>query len=225
VGFASRWIENSRAYAYARRTTDDPAPFVKTRSYESVVEIASKLPDATFVSIVPRSGHPHVLLEDAPFDAVKNAFALKSAPASRALIVGLGGKGYDDTFSSALRLVWASTGVLKKRGELLLLAECSGGLGSQALEMVVTGRLSDEPPKKKTEYVEGLEEVGYLSKLREEFGVILLSGLPDLYARTKLGLGTAKGSGEAVGKLLSKIGRNTKVNVVVRAAETLLSEG
>src|SRR5207244_10701818 len=96
--------------------------------------------------------------------------------------------------------------------------------GSDALEMLITGRMTDQGlTKKKGVYVEGLEELHYLRKLKGSYSIILMSGLPELYARTKLGFATARGSAEAVGKLLGKLGRTAKVNVVTRACECCLS--
>jgi nickel-dependent lactate racemase len=136
-------------------------------------------------------------------------------------VLGAGGRGYDDTFSSALRGVWSALEGVRKAGSVLVIAECSEGVGSSALELLVTGRLA-EGGRRRERYVEGLEEVFYLNKLKEEYDVLLLSGLPETYARTKLGLTTAKGSGEAVGRLLNKVGRSGKLNVVPRAPECLV---
>ena len=139
-------------------------------------------------------------------------------------MVGAGGWGYDDAFSSALRGVWSALEAVRKTGTILLIAECSEGMGSTALEMLVTGRMA-EGEKRRGVYVDGLEEVFYLSKLKDEYDVLLLSGLPESYARSKLGLTTAKGSGEAVGRVLNKVGRSGKLNVVPRAPECLVQSG
>jgi nickel-dependent lactate racemase len=162
-------------------------------------------------------------MEDAPFDAIKNGFAEASVSPAKALVVGPGGKGFDDSLSSSLRGIWSALPGVRKAGAVLLVAECSEGLGSPALEMVATGRISGEPGKRREKYVEGLEEVFYLNKLMEEYDVLLLSGLPEVYAKSKLGLTTARGSGEAVGRLLNKVGRTGKVNVVPRACESRIA--
>ena len=65
----------------------------------------------------------------------------------------------------------------------------------------------------------------YLNKLKGEYDVLLLSGLPETYARPTLGPTTAKGAGEAVGRMLNKLGRSGKVNVVPRAPECLVESG
>ncbi len=213
------FVTNSRRLAYESRTSDEPAPFSQTASAEALKGVAERFRNSSFVTVIPRGSRPHRLLRDAPFDAVKNSFVTLSASPARGAIIGIGGEGYDDTFSDALRLVWSCIGCVKEEGEVLLVCECGEGLGSDALEMLITGRLSEQGTKKKEVYVEGLEELQYLRKLKSSYSVILMSGLPALYARTKLGFATAKGSEEAVGKLLGKLGRTAKVNVVTRACE------
>ena len=106
----------------------------------------------------------------------------------------------------------------------MLMAECSEGLGSTALDMASTGRLAGgEGGRRRETYVDGMEDVFYLTKLRDEYDVLLLSGLPEVYAKSKLGLTTARGAGEAVGRLLNKLGRSGKMNVITRAAECRIS--
>jgi len=224
VALPLAFVTNTRRLAYESRTSDDPSPFSETSSAEALKGVAERFRNSSFVTVIPRGSRPHRLLRDASFDEVKNSFVALSAPRARAAIIGIGGEGYDDTFSDALRLVWSCIGCVKEAGEVLLVCECGEGLGSDALEMLITGRMTDQgPTKKKGVYVEGLEELHYLRKLKGSYSIILMSGLPELYARTKLGFATARGSAEAVGKLLGKLGRTAKVNVVTRACECSLS--
>jgi hypothetical protein len=203
----------------------EPTPYERTDAYSAMEEIASGIPGASYVTIVPRSGRVRSAMEDAPFEAIRNGFYSESVPQAKALIVGAGGAGYDHTLSAALRTIWGVLGCVRKSGEILVMAECSRGLGSQALEMLVTGRISGEGGRRREKYVPGLEEVYYLHRLKEDYDVMLLSGLPELYAKSKLGFATAKGSGEAVGRLISKAGRTAKVNVVARASECRIESG
>ncbi|MBI3840664.1 MAG: hypothetical protein HY297_01705 [Thaumarchaeota archaeon] len=213
------WAAHALSHAtYARRSME-PTPFQRTTSYEKLEKLSEEIASPSFLTVVPRAGKVRSVLEDAPFDAVKNGFFEAEMPAAKALVLGAGGRGYDDTLSSALRCVWGPLAGLRNSGTLLLVAECSEGLGSTALEMLATGRLSGDVGKKGDRYVEGMEEVFYLNKLKEDYDVLLLSGLPEVYAKQRLGLTTAKGSGEAVGRLLNKVGRTGKVNLVTRASE------
>jgi hypothetical protein len=214
------WIARAKTVLGVRKEME-PSPFRKTEAYDAVEGLADRIPEAKFVTVVPRGGKPRAALEDAPFDAIKNAFERTAMAQARGLVIGVGGRGYDETLSSAIRGVWNVIDGVRKAGSVLIIAECSEGVGSTALEMLVTGRLEG----KRERYVEGIEDVFYLSKLKEEYDVLLLSGLPETYARSKLGFATAKGSGEAVGRVLNRVGRSGKVNVVTRAAECFIESG
>lgn len=224
VAACRNWLAGSLEEAAQRRRDMEPAPFEKTDSYTAMEEISSRISGASYVTIVPRSGRVRSAMEDAPFEAIRNGFYNETVPQARVLIVGAGGAGYDQTLSGALRAIWGVLGCVRKSGQVLVMAECSKGLGSQALEMFVTGRISGEG-RRREKYVPGLEEVYYLQRLKEDYDVMLLSGLPELYAKSKLGFATAKGSGEALGRLISKAGRTAKVNVVARASECRLESG
>ena len=215
---ALNWLPGASEAGAGAREDMEPTPFEKTDSFDAVSGLAGSFSNATFASVVPRGGKVRQVFENAPFDAVKQGFLESNVSPSRGLIIGPGGKGFDDTFSSALRTLWGSLGAVRRGGEILMVCECGSGMGSQAMEMLVSGRLQGEG-KKRDKYVPGLEEVYYLSKLKEEYGVMLLSGLPEVFAKGKLGLSTARGSGEAVGRLLNKLGRTAKVNLVSRASE------
>jgi hypothetical protein len=213
------WVAHSHREAAMARKEMEPSPFEKTKSREAIDDIAGGIAEASFIDVLPRGGKVRMVMEDAPFDAIKNGFLSVSVPPARAIVVGTGGRSYDDTLSSAVRTVWNALSGVRKSGSVVLMAECSEGLGTNALDMAATGRLVGEGGRRKETYVNGLEDVFYLSKLRDEYDVLLLSGLPEVYAKSKLGLATARGSGEAVGRLLNKLGRSGKMNVVTRAAE------
>ncbi len=219
------WVQGAQREAASARREFEPTPFEKTASFDRIEKIAEGFKESTFFTIVPRGGKVRSVLEDAPFDAIKNGFLESSLTQARGIIVGAGGRGYDDTFSAALRSVWGVLSGVRKSGVVLMVSECSAGLGSVALGMFASGRIGGEGGARKEKYVDGLEELFYLSKLKEEYDVILLSGLPELFARNKLGLTTAKGSGEAVGRVLNKLGRSAKVNLVTRAPECRIGTG
>lgn len=218
VAASLNWIGNSGRICVQGLQDFSPAPFEKTGAFEAAEGLASRIPEASFVTVVPRQGRAWSVFEDAPFDTVCTGFFSATVPPARAVVVGAGGAGFDDTLSGALRIMWGTLGCVRKSGEILILAECAGGLGSRALEMLVSGRLTAEA-RRREKYVDGLEEVDYLERLKKEYDVLLLSGLPELYTKSKLGLGAAKGAGEAMAKLLSRLGRTSKINVVTRASE------
>jgi hypothetical protein len=213
------WIAHSHREAAQARKEMEPSPFEMTRSREAMERIAEGIAEASFMDVISRGGKLRTVLEDAPFDAIKNGFLNVGVQPARAIVVGTGGRGCDDTLSSAIRTTWNALSGVRKSGSVVLVAECSEGLGSTALDMAATDRLSGEGGRRREAYIDGLEDVFYLSKLKDEYDVLLLSGLPEVYAKSKLGLATARGSGEAIGRLLNKLGRSGKMNVVTRAAE------
>lgn len=218
------WVSHSNAIAAQAMKGMEPQPFQKTEAFNAMEELATKIPESKFLTLIPRGGRLWTVMEDAPFDAIKNAFPKVVMPQTRGLIVGAGGRGYDDTFSAVLRMVWSAMEGVRRTGSILLMAECSEGMGSTALEMLVTGQMPGGE-RRRERYVDGLEEVFYLNKLKQEYDVLLLSGLPETYARSKLGLTTARGSAEAVGRMLNKVGRSGKMNVVPRAPEFAVRSG
>ena len=217
------WAAGARGIAAGAAKGLEPSPFHKTDAYEEAQRLADQV-HGKFLTVIPAGGKAKAALEDAPFDAIKNSFHKMEMPPAKGMVAGAGGQGYDDTFSSALRGVWNVIEGVRRTGTILLIAECADGIGSTALEMVVTGRMAADE-RRRQKYVEGLEEVFYLNKLKEEYDLLLLSGLPETYARSKLGLTTAKGSGEAVGRLLNKVGRSGKLNVIPRAPECSVVSG
>ena len=217
------WIARAQSSAAKADRGMEPHPFQKTEAYEKIEELAEGVGDAKFLTAVPRAGKLWTAMEDPPFDAVRNGFARAQMPQTRGMIVGAGGWVYDETLSAALRVVWSAIPGVKKTGSILIIAECQEGVGSSALEMLVTGRAEKEG--RRGRYVDGLEEVFYLNKLKDEYDVLLLSGLPETYSRSKFGLTTARGSAEAVGRVLNKVGRSGKMNVVPRASEFFVESG
>lgn len=213
------WVAHSRREAAKARREMEPSPFELTKSKEVMDGLAEGIREARFIDVLARGGKVRTVMEDAPFDAIKNGFHTVDLSPARAIVVGAGGKGFDDTLSSAVRTAWNSLSGVRKSGSVVLMAECSEGLGSTALDMAATGRASGEGDRKREGYVDGLEDIFYVNKMRDEYDVLLLSGLPEVYAKSKLGLATARGSGEAVGRVLNKLGRSGKMNVVTRAAE------
>jgi hypothetical protein len=215
------WASGALRAAAGAREEMEPQPFQRTSSFDAIDGLSKSIVDPTFLTVVPSGGTAKGVLEDAPFDALKGSFPETQVSPARALIAGMGGTGFDDTLSAAIRGVWSVLPAVRRSGSVLIVSECSAGLGSPAIEMLATGRMAAEG-RRKEKYVDGLEEVFYLNKLKQEYEILLLSGLPEIYAKGKLGLPTAKGSGEAVGRLLNKVGRTGKVNVVPRSAELRL---
>ncbi|MCS4540024.1 MAG: hypothetical protein HYU03_04970 [Thaumarchaeota archaeon] len=216
-------ISNSRRLAYARSETNAPRVFQENPSYDALLNLSSKIQGAAYLSVVPRGGEPYKMMEDGGPDKLKREFVSIGLSQTKGIVIAPGGRGYDDTLSHAIRSIWSAVDSVRKSGAILLIAECGEGIGSQGLEMYLTGRIS-EAKLDRVEYADGLEEVEYVRRLKNDYSVTLLSTLPEVYVESKLGFRVTSGANEGLGKVLSSLGRTSKMNVITRACEALLTK-
>lgn len=140
-----------------------------------------------------------------------------------ALILSAGGLENDYTLANSLKAVWNVVGAIKEKSIIALLAQCSGGLGSEALKMYVSGRLDIKNILKKEKYVEGLEDLIYIQSALNKSTLILVSALPDYYSEIKMGFHASRKAGDALSYILSSKGSKTKVHILSHGTDTLLS--
>ena len=185
--------------------------------YQGEIEVLS---GAAFGTVVARGGEPFSLIEGGASEA-RAHFTMQQVNPAKGIVIGAGGRGYDDTFSQMLRLSLGAVKAVRKSGDILLVGECREGLGSDALQMQATGRVSDSALRKGF-YADGMEEIAYLGLLKENYSVTFLSSLPELYAGGSFRFRTAKNSGAALQKVFNSTGRGAKLHVFTRAPETYL---
>jgi len=220
AALALRAVDGTRKLAYDKRDGDEPRPLKDTPSHDALVEVVGGLPGLIYATIVTRGGQPYSVIEGGTAEA-RGSFATPDVPRAKGVVIGAGGRGHDETLSHSIRLAVGAVNAARSGGEVIIVAECKEGLGSTALEMFCSGRITDGFIKKGA-YVEGLEEIHYVTQLRDNYSVTLLSTLPELYASGRLKFRTARGSGEALNKAFGVIGKTAKLNVVTRASETVV---
>ncbi len=215
------FMNGARRRAYAGRDGDEPNFFGETRAHELAAQMAERVKDASYGTIVTRGGEPYSLIDGGAKEARGAYPELQPSPA-KGIVVGAGGRGYDETFSHTLRLAVGVLRAVRKGGEVVIVGECRDGIGSKALQMQSMGRIT-ESMLRKGFYEDGMEEIAYLTKLRENYSVTLLSSLPDLYAAGRFRFRTARNSAQAFERVFASTGRGAKLHVFTRAPETVLT--
>jgi hypothetical protein len=221
VAAALSYLVGARRVAYDAREGDAPAFLQETKAYATLVSLLDGARESSYVTLITKGGEPVSMVDGGAKDAKGHFFQQQLNPA-KGIAVGAGGRGYDDTFSSLLRLAMGTLGAVRKGGDVLLIGECREGIGSDALQMQAQGRIS-EASLRRGFYADGMEEIGYLKRLKDDYSVTLLSSLPDLYASGRFKFRAAKSAGEALQKVFSSAGRGAKLHVFTRASETLLA--
>jgi hypothetical protein len=214
-------VGGARKAAYTARGGDTPAFLEETPAYSAMATAVEKVAGTAFGTIVTKGGEPFAIIDGGPKEA-RGYFIPQQVSPAKGVVIGAGGKGFDDTFSHILRVSLGALKSVKRGGDILLVGECRDGLGSEALQMQTMGRISDAALRKGF-YADGMEEIGYLDSLKENYSVTLLSSLPELYASGRFRFKTANNSAEALTKIFNSTGRGAKLHVFTRACETLLS--
>lgn len=126
--------------------------------------------------------------------------------------------GHVYRLSDALTALWNCSSVLKQGGMMIMLAECTEGIGARALQMLVEGRLGydycDDHNSSNHNYIDGLEYLYILKAIRERgYDVGLLTMLPEYYLKV-LGFTPFRRVKDALAYILGKMGQRHKVTIV-----------
>jgi nickel-dependent lactate racemase len=132
------------------------------------------------------------------------------------LIVGAGGRPYDQTLSAALNSALLNRDALKKGGAMILVAECMGGYGDKTfLQWMSKGEEAKQIKSSlKKGFEIGAEKAYFLTELLEEFRVYLVSVMPDYYARKIFKLKTSRTVDDALQSSLRIMGKDSGIAVV-----------
>ena len=219
------------AEAFRRRKNNCPSPGKESEPLLFANEFVEFLNESVSIEVLPSedtmSGIHYGNLVDAHKSASKQLLDTSRVDGGRdirALIMGIKGFENSSTLANSLKAVWNVVGGMNDKGHLALIAECSGGLGSEALKMYVSGRLDVKKLLKSGEYIEGFEDLVYKQTVLHRSRLILVSALPDYYTETKMGFHTCKKAGDALSHILSNTGARAKVHILHNGSTTLLSK-
>jgi len=149
--------------------------------------------------------------------------SVKTVERQRTMIISTGKNASNQTLGVSLNSLWNCYNVVKNQGFIVLLAECKNGIGSEALQQFIDGRLTTERVKNATKYVNGMENLLYLSEIQKKFQVGLVSILPEIYVK-KLDMIPIGGVKKSMDYILKNLGQRQKVEVINDGARVLLRE-
>jgi hypothetical protein len=211
--------------AYRARNGDMPKPGVANSALSIAHRFAERFDGTSVEAIIGTRGFADIVV-DKPAKAHQIAIAkLESlgkaeVEKGKASIVSSGNGR--STLSNALNSLWNCIDAVKEDGSITLLAECRDGFGSSALERLVEGKIDMNDAHNLAEYIDGLENLLYLDAVSEKYEFMLISTLPDYYAKSRLGFKTFRRIKDALHHILNVHGPRQKVLVVSDASKVLL---
>ncbi|MCV0410361.1 transcriptional regulator [Nitrosopumilus sp.] len=216
---------DSMLSAYAKRQGNLPVPGQHT---ESLVE-AKKFTDnfeIQGIEIVANSkgildfsiGHPSETLSTSK---ILESNSIKDIGEHKTMIISTGKDASNFNLGKSLSSLWNCYSAIKKDGLAILVAECKGGLGSDAIQQYIEDRLTLEQLRNPTKYLSGMEDLLFLTEVQKNFQIGLVSILPEFYAK-KLNMISLPGIKYSMDYILKTQGVRQKVAVVTDGARLLL---
>ena len=145
----------------------------------------------------------------------------KEVEKHRTMMISTGKDASNDSLSKSLASLWNCNTAIKDNGLAVLLAECKNGIGSDAIQQFIEGRMSLDRLKKPAKYVDGMEDLLFLTEVQKRFQIGLVSILPEFYTK-KLNITSFAGIKRAMDHILKVQGVKQKVAIVSDGARILL---
>ncbi len=211
--------------AYKARNGDMPRPGTANNALSVAHKFADGFDGTSIEAVIGTRGFADIVVEK-PTKAHQTAIAklesfwIVEVEKGKASIISPGNGR--STLSSALNSLWNCIEAVKEGGSITLLAECRDGFGSSALERLVESKIDIEDAHNPAEYIDGLENLLYLDEVSKKYELMLISTLPDYYAKSRLGFKTFRRIKDALHHILNVHGPRQKVLVVSDASKVLL---
>ena len=149
--------------------------------------------------------------------------ATKEVEKHRTIMISTGKDSSNDNLSKSLASLWNCNDAIKDHGLAILLAECKNGTGSEAIHQYIEGRMSLDRLKKPAKYVNGMEDLLFLTEIQKRFQIGLVSVLPEFFIK-KLNMISFGGIKRAMDHILKVQGPRQKIAVVSDGARILLRQ-
>lgn len=211
--------------AYEKRKENLPTPGQEVEP----IQIAKKFADSFEITAIETAansngivdlsvGHPSSTM------SISKSFlssAAKEVEKHRTIMISTGKDASNDTLGKSLASLWNCYTAIKDKGLAVLLAECTHGVGSEAIQQYTEGRINLERLKKPSKYVSGMEDLLFLTEIQKRFQIGMVSILPEFYTK-KLNIVSFGGIKRAMDYILKVQGIKQKVAVVSDGARVLL---
>jgi len=217
--------KESMLSAYEKRKENLPVPGQETEN----IKIAQNFADGFEITAIEIAANSKGIVDLSVGHPTSTMSISKSLLASsentvekhRTLMISTGKDTSNDTLGRSLTTLWNCNKAIKDNGLGILLAECTNGIGSEAIQQYLEGRMSLERLKKPAKYVNGMEDLLFLTEIQKRFQVGMVSILPEFYLK-KLNIISFAGIKRAMDHILKIQGIKQKVAVVSDGARILL---
>ncbi len=211
--------------AYAKRHGNLPAPGKYSESLTEAKKFTDNF-EIKGIEIVANSegildfsiGHPSETISSAH---ILESNSIKDVGEHKTMVISTGKDASNSTLSNSFSSLWNCSNAIKNDGLAILVAECKGGLGTETLQQFVEGRLTLEQLLNPSQYINGMEDLLFLSEIQKSFQIGLISILPDFYVK-KLNMISMPGIKYSMDYVLKTQGMRQKVAVVADGARLLL---
>ncbi len=211
--------------AFAKRRDNLPASGQVTSSIDEAKNFVNNF-EIQGIEIVANSkgivdfsvGHPSSTLS---LSKTFESIAVKDVGQHKTMIISTGKDASNDTLSKSLNSLWNCSAAIKKVGLALLLSESKFGIGSKAIQQYIEERITLDGLKNPSKYVDGMEDLLFLTEIQKMFQIGLVSILPEFYAK-KINMISLNGVKLAMDYILKTQGARQKVAVVSDGARVLL---
>jgi nickel-dependent lactate racemase len=139
------------------------------------------------------------------------------------VVVSAGGHPHDINLYQASKAIQNALEAVKRRGIIVLAAECPEGHGNEAFAewMEKSTDLKRLEKEIKKRFVLGGHKAYYINKALQKATIILLSVMPDCYAVNTFKMRTASAMNDALRDAFEVAGKNAKVYVMAHGSDTL----
>jgi hypothetical protein len=211
--------------AYEKRKGNLPTPGINAESFN----IANKFADNFEIIAIEINSNSEGIVDISIEHPSKTSPILESFTSSakqeidkqRTLIISSGKSGSNNTFSKSLTSIWNCNEAVRDDGLAILIGECSDGIGSEAVQQYIDGRLTLERLKHPSKYFQGMEDLLYLTEIQKRINIGLVSVLPQFYVK-KLNIKSFGGIKQVMDYIIKSQGVNQKVSVVSDGYRILL---